>query len=100
MKVKLGPFEYTIIFRRDSDDDFGKTCLADKTIWINSRYDKQVQQETLLHELLHVSLEDCVLLEHPLDKKDDMEEGIVRFISPKLWDYLKNNKKLREFILD
>ena len=53
-----------------------------------------------IHELLHVSLEDCILLEHPLDKKDDMEEGIVRFISPKLWDYLKNNKKLREFILE
>ena len=67
-------------------------------IWINTRYSLQVQKETLLHELLHVSLEDCPLMEHPIEKKDDNEEYLVRFISPRLYQILAENKKVREFI--
>lgn len=98
IKAKLGGFEYRVIFRHDSDDDFGKTCLAEKTIWINDRYSKQVQRETLLHELLHVALEDCPLVEFPIDKKGDMEEALVRFISPRMFQFLQDNPKLKQFI--
>lgn len=97
-KLKLGAFEYDLIYRHDSDDDCGKTCLHDKTIWINTRFNSQIQQETLMHELLHVALEDCSLLEHPIDKKDDMEEAMVRFISPELYQFFKDNRVLIKLI--
>ena len=97
-KLKLGAFIYELVLRRDSDDDFGKTCLADKTIWINTRYSNQVQRETLLHELLHVALEDCPLLDNPIDKKEDMEEAVVRFISPRMFQFINDNKNLQKLL--
>ena len=93
-KLKLGAFDYDLILRFDSDDDHGKTCLSDKHIWINTRYSEQVQSETLFHELLHVALEDCPVIEYPLDKKEDMEEAVVRYISPRMFDFFASNKIL------
>lgn len=98
IKLKLGAFTYDLVMRKDSDDDFGKTCLADKVIWINTRYSEQVQRETILHELLHVALEDCPLMDNPIDKKEDMEEAVVRFISPRLFQFIMDNPKLQELI--
>lgn len=37
-------------------------------------------------------------MEHPIEKKDDNEEYLVRFISPRLYQILAENKKVREFI--
>ena len=98
IKLKLGYFDYTLIFRRDSDDDYGKTDLEGKVIYVNTRYNLQAQKETLFHELLHVSLEDCPLWEATPEKHNDMEEAVVRFISPRMMDYLAHNPFLRLFI--
>lgn len=93
-KLKLGAFDYDLVYRLASDDDCGSTCLIDKTIWINTRYSTQVQKETLLHELLHVALEDCPMMEFPIEKKGDMEEAVVRFTSPRLFQFFKDNRVL------
>jgi Zn-dependent peptidase ImmA (M78 family) len=98
LEAKLGAFTYKIHFSRQSDENHGLTDTSTKEIWINSRFDIQVQKETLLHELLHVALEDFPLFENPIAKADEQEEYTVRYISPRLHQFLADNEELNAFI--
>ena len=66
MKVRLGAFDYDIIFGPNDGSDHGSTDTTKKRIFINIEDSKQIQSETLLHELLHVASEDCSLFKHPI----------------------------------
>ena len=101
MKLNLGAFEYTVFFQEnDGEKDFGSSDIYYKRIFINSLASKQIQKETLLHELLHVSLEDIYLFKHPIKDHEEMEEAIVSLMSPKLFQFLRDNKHLREFLFE
>jgi Zn-dependent peptidase ImmA (M78 family) len=96
--AKLGFYTYTINFKRLSDENHGETDTNTKEMWINTRFSDEIQRETLFHELLHVSLEDCPSLRIEEMKAGDREEDIVRCISPRMVQYLADNDWLREFI--
>jgi len=81
-KLKAGYFTYEVLFQKNSDENHGETCTSTKTIWINTRFSKQLQKETLFHEILHVTWEDCPLWDKSYDKQDDNEEEMVRFTPP------------------
>lgn len=97
---KAGCFTYTVHFQRDNDENHGSTDTSTKEIWINTRYDLQIQKETLFHELLHIAFEDCPILDKPYEKSFDEEEDIIRYISPKMVQILQDNPWLKEFIFE
>lgn len=97
-EAKLGYFTYKIYIKHLPDENHGQTDVNTKEIHINSRFSKEIQRETLFHELLHVSLEDCPSLRTEEMKAGDREEDIVRCISPRLLSYLSDNEWITDFI--
>lgn len=96
-KLKVGCFIYKVVFQEE-DSDHGKTNVDTKTIYINTKFEKQIQRETLHHEILHICLDD-----YPLFGKDKMdaeeeEESIVRYISPKQVQIYRDNPWAKKFI--
>jgi len=96
-KAKLGYFTYTIHFSKIQDENHGITDLETKEIWINPKDALQIQRDTLFHELLHVASEDVPSLK--LDEyKGDREEDTIRLQSPRMMQFLSDNKWIREFL--
>jgi hypothetical protein len=81
-----------------TDSDFGATNLDTKVIIINNKKSLEIQRETLLHELQHVAYDDCSLFEHPIPDAEKQEEGLIRFNNPRLFQILKDNKWVKEFL--
>ena len=96
-KLKAGCFTYTVHFQM-TDSDFGATNLDTKVIIINNKNSLDIQRETLLHELQHVAFDDCSLFEHPINDAEKQEEALIRFNNPRLFQILKDNKWVREFL--
>lgn len=98
--LKCGFFVYDVHFNFSSDEDCGSTALAEKKIFINTRFAEQVQKETLMHEILHVCLEDYPYPSEIASQKDreEHEEHLVRKISPNIVLILNDNKWVRDFI--
>ena len=97
-KAKLGFFTYSIRFVKQPEENCGETDIHNKDIWINTRYSEEVQRETLMHELLHVALDDCSALKVEEMKPNDREEDIVRTMSPRLMQFMCDNKWIRELL--
>lgn len=93
-------FEYKVHFQRSSDEDHGSTDVSTKEIWINTRFNEDIQRETLFHELLHVVFDDCALLESGAVKTTDPEESLIRYISPRLVLLFQENPWLSEYIIN
>ena len=96
-KFKAGCFTYSVHFQ-PTDSDHGATNLDLKLIIINNNQSLEIQRETLLHELQHVAFEDCSLFEHPINDAEKQEEAIIRYNNPRLFQILKDNKWIREFL--
>lgn len=96
-KIKLGFFTWEVFFQPDVEDH-GQTDFDRKRILIDSDLSTEGQKETLFHEILHASMEDCAAIKLEYDKKEDREEDVIRHISPLLMLYITSNKWLREFI--
>lgn len=91
-QVKIGFFDYSI--KQDNEmTDMGSTGFDCLEIKINSKYQDQVIKETLLHECLHALLYDTFLLE------DELEEKVIRVLSPKLMQLFHSNESLVNFLL-
>lgn len=97
-KLKVGTLTYRVVFSSWTQSAHGETDLDSKEIHINTRWDKDSQQATLLHEILHVALKDCSLFEHPINDAEKQEEAIVRFMEPGIMQILTDNKWAKEFI--
>ena len=97
MKFKLGFFNWSIKFfsrdikADDGDRVHGLTYIDERLIKIDMRQSKQCTRETLMHELLHACFDDFMT-------DDELEESIVRHISPKLMDLLDNNDNVRDYL--
>ena len=98
-----GNFNWKIFWHEDGNsgkDLFGETDVDSKEIdiYIKNRSLEAVK-DTLLHELLHVCLEDLVPVISSMDKPDyDKEEALVRFLTPRLFQMLNDNANLKDFI--
>ena len=85
--------------------DMTKITYIDKCLWDEKKEDmkfykqdnEQVEKETLLHEILHVALEDKAEAIFNLDEKvKNKEENLIRLLSPSLMDILENKKLERD----
>ena len=96
-KFKSGYFTWKIKWSSEKAEElFGKTCSSTKTITIYRQENKQVEKETLLHEILHVALEDKAdaILNYE-DKLECKEENLIRLLSPVLMNILENKQLVR-----
>lgn len=96
-KVKVGCFTYNVYFTKASSDH-GETDTDSKNIYINTTYPIDVQRETLNHEILHVCLTDFPNFGKDNKDKEEVEEEIVRYQSPKMVQIYRDNKWLRDFV--
>ena len=97
IKFKSGYFTWKIKWSDEKAEElFGKTCSSTKTITIYKQDNKQIEKETLLHEILHAALEDKAdLIFNYEDKTDGKEENLIRLLSPVLMNVLENKKLVR-----
>lgn len=96
MNFKSGYFKWVIKFLdytlyEDGDQLLGITLNDDKVVKIGNIENKQVERETVLHELLHVCFEDSVII------SDDKQEEVIRHISPRLMDIL-SQQHIRDYL--
>ena len=96
-KAKLGFYTYVVHFKRIQDENHGITDLETKEIWVNNKDNIELQRETLFHELLHVASEDVPALKMD-EYKGDREEDTIRFQSPRMMQFLSDNKWIKEFL--
>lgn len=111
-RVKVGTSWFRITQRADDtpdgtdaelDDYAGMTYHAHHVIYIRPNMHEDNEKVTMLHELLHVSCNQGGSQHHlrELSKESgsDPEELFVSAMSGNLWDLLRDNKKLTEWLL-
>lgn len=99
---KLGVFNWRIEYIDTSSDLHGDTDLSSKVIRVftgTSQGNEQVLKDTLLHECLHACLEDIVESAVKSEyKTEDIEEQLVRLLTPRLHCLFSDNVELRDYI--
>lgn len=107
-KVKVGPFTYDVVFDSDAlnriaikaDDTSGLDGAVefnDHVVFLHGDRAPDFIREVFLHELLH-TLTDMLGIRHELD--DDLEEKLVRRLSPPLLALLRDNPKLVAYLTE
>ena len=96
-------FEWTIYLSKEKADEmFGKTDTASKTVTIYACESRQIERETLFHELLHVALDDkaeAIFGFEPTDAKSyDKEENLIRLLSPAFMEILTRTPDLARYL--
>ncbi len=84
------------------EDAFGITSIDEKYIHIYyGKRSDQVVIETLIHELIHVTLMDITdaIFHFEKEKVDDKEENLVLLTSPRIFSILRDNVELMDFIV-
>ena len=101
-KFKSGCYTWKIYWSEEEADElYGKTDHSTKTVTIYQCKTDEILRETLLHELLHVVLEDKAeaIFNFDPDKKEfDKEENLVRLMSPVLMQLINDNPELVKFL--
>lgn len=109
--VKVGPYRYSISVDKDfnyqndfdkkSTDDgymFGGTNHPTQSIVLDGRVGPDLQGETLLHEVIHCCL--FALGSPDWSDEDDLEERICMSLSPILFDTLRSNPELVDYLFN
>lgn len=100
-KFKSGFYTWKIIWSEEKVEDcFGKTDIGTKSIVMYSQDNSEIERETLLHELLHVALDDkCeAIFGYEGGKLEDKEENMIRLLSPVMMQILSDNPELHNFL--
>ena len=101
IKVRIGPFEYKIIFLHhdvaDAKSAFGTCCVDEQIIKIDDRCTKDRMQETILHEVMHALWHvQAIPIHDELIKMTEggLEENIVVRMAMGLIAFAKDNPEL------
>ena len=100
-KFKSGFYTWKIIWSEEKVEDcFGKTDIGSKSIIIYSQDNAEIERETLLHEILHVALDDkCdAIFGSEGGKFDEKEETLIRLLAPVMMQILCDNRELQNFL--
>jgi len=97
---KMGTFNWDIKYHTNPSDVHGETNKDLRRIDIFTEgYSEQILKDTLLHECLHVVLEDIIDTTSKIeDKSDVIEEQVIRLLTPRLHALFMDNEDLREYI--
>lgn len=95
-KVKIGGQDWAVRMVKFDDDLslYGRTKTREALIELANEQPATFLRDTMLHEILHACLS---MLPNAL--ADDVEEQVVRGVSPWLLAVLRDNKRLVEFLL-
>jgi hypothetical protein len=96
-KIHFHPFDYKLKFTKDKrfiKRDYGETNLTDKWIKIGDVNDEKIIKHFILHEALHVLLEEVIENTAKIKDLEDREEAIVRMVSPRLQQFIESNPDL------
>lgn len=101
-KFTLGVSNWEVKYFDMEHDLHGETCKDTRRISIFTHgYSEQVIKDTLLHECLHVALEDIIDTTCKIEEKPDVvEEQIIRLLTPRIHELFTNNVELREYIFN
>ena len=99
---RLGTFDWSIKYHSSPSDLHGETRKDTRQIDVfTGGYSEQVIKDTLLHECLHVVFEDIPETVLKMDAKpDEIEEQIIRLLTPRIHSLFTDNKSLREYIFN
>ena len=101
-KFKAGCYSWQIYWsQEEAEEMYGKTDSHNKVVTIYKCKNDEILRETLLHELLHVVMEDkaeAVFNFDPDKKEYDKEENLIRLISPVLMQIINDNPELWQFL--
>ena len=101
-KFKCGCYNWQIYWsQEEADEMYGKTDSSTKVVTIYKCKNDEITRETLLHELLHVVMEDKAeaIFNFDSDSKNyDKEENLIRLISPVLMQLIMDNPELFDFL--
>lgn len=101
-KFTSGCYTWSIYWSsEEAEEMYGKTDSHNKTVTIYKCKNKEITRETLLHELLHVVMEDkaeAVFNFESDSKSYDKEENLIRLISPVLMQLINDNPELWEYL--
>jgi predicted nuclease of restriction endonuclease-like (RecB) superfamily len=102
--VYVGPHKYEISFKtshlRQLEEDLGSQLYAGVNhgqlrIVIGKRSALSQQQDSLLHEVLHAMFTHTGLSN---ELEDDLEEKLIRRLTPFLLDLVKHNRPVVDFL--
>lgn len=97
--ARVGCFTYTISVHDEGvSENHGDTCLEKKHINLFDNGNEEVLKETLLHEFLHVLLEDVLRTVKEIENPSEQEEQLIRILSPRLMQWGLDNPELVDFI--
>ena len=97
MKFKIGYFQWIIKlvkYKLSADDGcpaYGITYKDDQVIKVEIIKNKQMEKETVMHEILNACFEDNDLV------SDEIEEKLILAMSPRLME-VQDNKKIRDYL--
>jgi hypothetical protein len=93
MQLNIGGHTYKVIVKnrgKDGTDCLGASCVADNTIWIDSRQCKTQQESTLLHEIIEV-------IDSAYDLK--LKHEAIQTLEVALYQALRDNSLLKGRLL-
>ena len=93
-QVRIGPYRYKVMDRRGGTD-LGECEVDHLLLHISVGQPLDSERDTLLHEVLHA----CIA-HSGLDRRlaDDVEEDVIRSLSPVLLDTLQRNRALVRYL--
>ena len=93
-KIHFAGFDYGVktVEKLDGEENWGRTTMRDRKIFLEKGMDIQNQEETFLHELLHIAFRHTLGWEK---LPDDMEEKMVKAWSMNIYGILKDNNLLK-----
>lgn len=99
-KINFSPFDYTVHYLPAVDPiNHGETSRDAKEIVIKNKGNPQSIQETVVHECLHVLLEDLISMARAHSGgSEEAEEATIRVLSPRLLQWIQNNPELMKYL--
>ena len=93
-KIHFSGFDYSIqeVEKLDGGDNWGRTMMGDKKIFLNKNIDIQCKEETFIHELMHIALRHTMGWEQ---LETNQEEKLVKAWSMNIYGILKDNNLLK-----
>jgi Zn-dependent peptidase ImmA (M78 family) len=100
---RVNGFNWEIKYVDIDHETFGETDKDKKIVYIYTKdRSDQINHETLVHELFHAVLDDLadVIFHLDYDKNSDKEEQAIRLVTPRIIQFMQNNKHIMKYILE
>lgn len=93
-KIHFAGFDYKVklVNKLDGEENWGRTVMRDREVFIEEGMDVQNREETFIHELMHIAFRHTTGWEK---LPNDEEERLVKAWSMNVYGILKDNNLLK-----